>query len=547
MVQTTTPLLLYNARLWSPDPLPSSATAVLVQDGRIAWLGSDHDARHHAPPSAQAINLAGRVLMPGIIDSHFHLLMGARWRYGAQLDSARTVDALQALVHDFAAAHPDHEWITGRGWQYAAFQGMPIHRRLLDAVVPDRPVCLTAFDGHTAWVNTRALERAGILRAAPPLEFGEVVMDADGATGELREPPAMNLVRSLIPPVPPDAEAALLRAVLRECAAFGITSVHNMDGDADSLAAYRAFDQRGELTVRVYVPLLVEPGTHPDALEAWAHDTAALHRAHHTSASAMVRTGLIKLFADGVIEARTAWLLEPYTGSASRGMLNFDEAAFFQLIARADALGQQVAVHAVGDAAVRLALDAFAHARAVNGARDSRHRVEHVELLHPDDVPRFAALGALASMQPLHAEFGIDDSNPWQQAIGPARWDRGFLWRDLLGAGAPLAFGSDWPVVTMNPFAGIRAALTRPTIRVNGGWTRDQRLSLEITLRGYTSAGAYFEFAEREKGMLAPGALADLVVLDSDLFAIAAEAPHQLDAVRSALTIVNGCVVHDAL
>ncbi|MCS6774188.1 MAG: amidohydrolase [Anaerolineae bacterium] len=535
-------LVLHNARIYTLDPRQPWAQAAVLKEGRVAWVGREDDLPANAPRAAEAINLSGRLMLPGLIDAHFHLVAGARWRFGVQLDAARSVPELQTHVRAFAEAHPDRPWITGRGWQYSAFGETPIHRRLLDEVVPDRPVFLNAFDGHTAWVNTRALKLAGLLDSAPTsLNFGQVVVDADGTpTGELREPPAMDLVRRLIPPLSEDDESALLRQVLRECAAYGITAVHNMDNWDDGLRVLRAFESRNELTVRVYLPFSVEPGMPESALEEWEAQTGELRR-DRRSPEALLRTGSMKFFADGVIEAKTAWMVEPYAdGSSDRGSPNFEPSEFKRLVCKADALGYQVCVHAIGDAAVRLALDAFAEAAQRNGQRDSRHRIEHIEVYHPADLHRFRELGILGSVQPLHAEYGAD---LWRQLVGASRLPFGFAWHDLLNVGAPIAFGSDWPVVTMNPYEGMRAGLFRQPLSADAA---SHRLTLPQLLDGYTRSAAYFEFAEDTRGMIAPGYLADIIVLDRDLFEVASN-PGALVETRSVLTLVGGRVVHNQL
>jgi predicted amidohydrolase YtcJ len=552
-------LVLRNARIYTQVRADPWAEALAVQDDRIVWVGPDMHASDWIGPETQVIDVGRRLVLPGLIDSHFHLLMGARYLRDLQLGDARTVEEVQVRLRAFAAAHPEREWLVGQGWQYSLFAGGSAPTRaLLDAVVSDRPVLLIAFDLHTAWANTAALQRAGILNGAPaPLSFGAVVMGEDGlATGELREPPAMDLVRRLIPPLTREEETDLLRQALRLCAGYGITSVHNMDGNAYSLALYRDLEARGEMTLRIYVPLLVEPGTSEDAIEAWVQATRDTQRASngegaHAAAAPFVRTGCVKLFADGVIEAKTAWMLEPYDdGSGDCGRPNFDPDEFKKLIVKADALKLQIFVHAIGDAAIRATLDAYELARKLNQPRDSRHRIEHIEVLDPVDLTRMKRMRVLASMQPLHADFGSDPNNPWRQLVGPKRWAWGFPWRTILNAGVLLAFGSDWPVVTMNPFEGMRAALTRPKLDFSDERSHfpDHRLTLTELIAGYTLEGAFFEFQESEKGRLKPGMLADLAVLDTDLFNLPrADLQAAIASTRSALTIVGGRVVHRAL
>lgn len=552
-------LVLRNARIYTLVRADPWAEALAISGDRIAWVGQDVDAADWVGPDTEVIDAGRRMVLPGLIDSHFHLLLGARSLRDVQLDAVSSLAELQARLRAFADAHPDREWITGRGWQHRLFAGGGApSRTILDAAVSDRPVYLVSSDGHTAWVNTMALERAGILNGvANAPRFGAVVMDADGrATGELRESVAMDAVRNLIPPLTPDEEESLLKQALNECATYGITSAHNMDGDADSLAVYRRLEARGEMTLRLYVPLTIKPGTPEAAIEAWANETRGARHKSHDEGSAQresprVRTGCVKLFADGVIESKTAWLLEPYDdGSGDRGRPNFDPDEFKRLITKADALKLQIFVHAIGDAAVRAALDAFDLARKLNQPRDSRHRIEHVELLDPVDLTRFKRMRVLASMQPLHAEFGTDPDNPWRRLVGPKRWAWGFPWRTMLNAGVLLAFGSDWPVVTMNPFEGMRAALTRRKLDFSDERSLfpDHRLTLEELITGYTLDGAFFEFQENEKGRIKPGMLADLAVLDTDLFgAPQADLETTIAHTRSALTVVGGRVVHRAL
>ncbi|MCS6847735.1 MAG: amidohydrolase [Anaerolineae bacterium] len=551
-------IVLRNARVYTLVRTDPWAEALAISGDRIVWVGPDMDASDWVGPDTQVIDAGRRLVLPGLIDSHFHLLIGARALRDLSLDDARTMDEVQSRLRAFADAHPEREWLTGRGWQHSLFAhgGRP-ERAALDAVVPDRPVCLVASDGHSAWVNTVALQRAGILHGpANQPSFGAVVMGDDGsATGELREA-AMDFVRDLIPPLAREEEDALLRQALRACAEYGITSVHNMDGDAQSLAIYRDFEARGELTLRIYVPLTIEPGTPEAAIEAWVNETRdisrmALEARAEPGPMPLVRTGCVKLFADGVIESKTAWMLEPYDdGSGECGRPNFDPDEFKRLITKADALKLQIFVHAIGDAAVRAALDAFGMARKLNQPRDSRHRLEHIEVLDPVDLTRMKRGRVLASVQPLHAEFGSDPDNPWRRLVGPKRWAWGFPWRAILNAGVPMAFGSDWPVVTMNPFEGMRAALTRPKLDFSDARSHfpDHRLTLEELIAGYTLDGAFFEFQERDKGRIKPGMLADLAVLDTDLFNVPrADLEASIAGTRSALTIVGGRIVHRAL
>ncbi len=517
--------------------------AIAIRHDRIVWIGPDEDARAWQHATTQVINGDGMLALPGLTDCHLHLQNGARALGMLRLETVPSVPDLQACLAAYAAAHTHLPWIIGRGWRYRIFtDGQVPDRRLLDAVVPDRPVLLTAFDGHTAWANTVALQIAGILNGAEtgnPLST--VVMGADGlASGELREAPAMDLVRRWIP-LPTETELReLLRRALHELNALGITSIHNMDGDEAQRARYRDLAETDILTVRIRLPLSLSPGMNPDRITEWAQD-ARLHP------HPFVQTDAVKLFIDGVVEAKTALMIEPYDdGSGDRGVANYDPVEFVDLITRADAAGLQVCVHAIGDGGVRQTLDAFAAVQRVNGQRDSRHRIEHAEIVDPADLPRFASLGVIASVQPLHVEFGLDQQNPWWRLVGPQRRRFGFPWRDLLRAQAKMALGSDWPVTDPAPLRGMQVACTRGKLDCNplASDFPDQHLTLAQALAGYTTWAAYAGFREHELGRLAPGYLADLILLDRD---ITASPPDQIAAARVMLTIVGGKVVfrHD--
>ncbi|HXF62337.1 MAG TPA: amidohydrolase family protein, partial [Caldilineaceae bacterium] len=338
-------------------------------------------------------------------------------------------------------------------------------------------------------------------------------------------------VRALIPKPDGARRRALLHKALGLAAAAGITSVHNMDGDEEQLKLYTALEDAGELSLRVYVPYSVKPETPIEALQeaaAWRQQFQGSH----------VRAGSIKLFMDGVLESYTALMVDDYADRAGdKGSALFTAGHFNRIAVEADRLGLQICVHACGDGAVRRTLDGYAHARAVNGPRDSRHRIEHIELIHPNDIPRFAELGVAASMQPYHAPLAVDGSDVWPYRVGKERWGVSFAWETLRQAGARLVYGSDWPVVSMDPMLGIHAALNRLP------WAEglpDQRQTLENTLLSYTRDAAWAEFQEGIKGTLAPGQLADLVLLSADLFATP---PEEIASVRPLLTLCDGKVV----
>ncbi|HNB54681.1 MAG TPA: amidohydrolase, partial [Anaerolineales bacterium] len=377
-----------------------------------------------------------------------------------------------------------------------------------------------------------ALQKAGILHGADVPAGSEIVMGADGlATGELRERGAFHYVNDLIPEPTEPEKRALLHQGLRLAAQMGITSVHNMDGDMGQLTRYMALEDTGELTLRVYIPFSVRPETRIEAL-AEAVEMA------NANPGGMARGGAVKFFMDGVIESYTALMLDDYEGTpGNKGGALFTAEHFNRMATEADRLGLQIFVHAIGDAAVRRTLDGYEAAQQANGKRDSRHRMEHIEVHHPDDLPRFAELGVIASMQPLHAPLTASGHDIWPARVGVARWDRSFAWNRVREAGARVVFGSDWPVVSQSPFKGMFNALNRAPWQEN---LSDHCQTLEQTLLSYTRDAAYAEFMEHEKGMLKPGYLADLVLLSEDIFTVP---PADIERVHPRMTVVDGRVV----
>jgi predicted amidohydrolase YtcJ len=529
-----TSLIIHNAHVYTVDPAQPRAEAVVLQGNRIAFVGRTVDALAQRTPQSTVIDGAGCSLLPGLIDSHFHLLWGSLKLESLQLDGATDLAHLAELIRAYAAAHPDKVWIEGYQLRYTIIPpAAPITRAWLDELVPDRPLLIFAFDMHTAWANTAALRRADLLHGRPLPPGNEIVMDRETglATGELREFDAYNPVRDLIPKRNSADQRRLLKKGLALAAQHGITSVHNMDNKDNQITLYADLAAAGEMTLRIYVPYDVKPETPLDALA----DAAAMARQYQGS---HVRAGAIKLFMDGVLESYTALLVEEYADApGNRGMALYSAEHFNAIAAEADRLGLQIFVHACGEGAVRRTLDGYAHARRVNGPRDSRHRIEHIETLHPADLPRFAELGVIASMQPLHSPLTRHDAEVWPVRAGVARWPLSFAWQTLRESGAHLAFGSDWPVVTLDPMQGFYAARNREP------WADghpQQRQTLEQTIASYTRDAAYAEFMEHEKGMIRPGMLADLVLFDRDLFTTP---PAEIGQARAQMTICDGQIV----
>ncbi len=534
-------VLITGSRVYTADPAFPWAEAVLTRGKSIAFVGSEAEARAQAPAGTESVHVPGGLIVPGLNESHVHLSLAAANLPLLNLEGVVTPDQLQERLRDYGTAHSDRAWIQGYGLFYEALTGLDQPPRVvLDAAVSDRPILVTAFDGHSAWANTAALERAGIAQGADLPRPSEVVVDPVSglATGTLKEHARALIVRWIAQPSVAERDDMLCQAV-RHMTHLGITSVQNMDGDLARLEQYERLRAQGDLSVRAYHYMSMREEMPRACLDEFAELTRRYTDPWN-------RTRGIKLFIDGVVESKTALLLEPYAdGSGETGVPDMDPEAYREIVVAADRLGMDVATHAIGDRGVRLALDAYEAAQESNGGRrDRRHRVEHIEVIHPGDIPRFRRLGVTASMQPLHAAPTTDPRfSPWTRLVGPAREPYAFAWRRLLEAGAPLAFGSDWPVVTPDVRMGLHTALTRTDMSNEpmGGWQPQLGVTMAQALDAYTRGGAYAEGQDDVKGILRPGLLADITAFTRDLFAVS---PDVIPAVGIALTIVDGRIVH---
>ncbi|MBL8217973.1 MAG: amidohydrolase [Bryobacterales bacterium] len=505
---------IHNGKVWTGGGKQPFAEAVFVDNGVVQAVGSNHAIRRLHTGRTQVLDASGRLVMPGFHDAHIHFLSGSLGLANIDLTGVCTLESIQRKIAEYAQAHPEKQWITGRGWEYYCFPNKRLPRKEdIDAVVKDRPVLLTAYDGHTAWANTKALERADINRATRFAGYGEIVKDADGQpSGALKEG-AIGLVRKHVPAITREERLNALRQGMRLAASLGITSMQNASGDEEELSLYEELQRRNELTVRISFALSIPP----EAPLTRADEVAALAKRH---GSGLLRVRGVKLMMDGVIESFTAAMLEPYANHEGTGSHAWTQPKFEAMVARCHRNGLQVFTHAIGDRGIHLTLDAYQRAQA-RLKRDARHRIEHIEILHADDLPRFAQLGVLASMQPIHAD--PDTIDVWSQAIGPQRLPLSFAWRSLEKAGAKLVFSSDWPAsISVNPIRGIHNAVNRRTVdgKPAEGWLPQQRVSLDTALRGYTEHAAYSSFEEKVKGRIAPGMVADLIALSQDLFSI---------------------------
>lgn len=531
----TADYVLVGGRVWTGDGSEPKATAVAIRGNKILGVGDDKSMLKLAGKSTRRIDLGGKFVMPGINDSHIHFLSGSLGMFEVNLNGATTIAEFQSVILKFAKENPDAPWITGRGWQYSIFGDRFPTRADIDAVVSDRPVFLRAYDGHSSLANTKALEIAGVTAKTEFKGFGEIVRDASGnPTGMFKE----DGDEALYLKIPRADRARRLKALRRgiEVAhSLGITSIQNAHGSLAEVELYEELLRSGELKLRTSFAFSIDPKTA-------AEDVRLAAEAKKKFNSPMLRVHAVKIMIDGVIESHTAAMLAPYANKPeTSGSPTFSAEALNETVALADRLGLQVYIHAIGDRGVRMALDAFEHAIKVNGRRDSRFRIEHIETIQAADMKRFKELGVIASMEPIHADPATIDV--WSKAIGAERSSRGFAWRALENAGATLIFSSDYPAsISMSPWRGLHTAVNRRTFDgfPAAGWFPEHRVSVDTALRAYTANGAFASFEESLKGRVKTGMMADLIVLDRDPFKVPASELHKLSAT---MTIFDGGIV----
>ena len=534
-------LVILNGRVYRADGSGGFGEAVAVAGNKILKVGTNREIKRLATRGTRTIDAHGGTVLPGFNDAHLHLVSGGLGLQQATLLDATTLPQVEETIRAFAAAHPDRPWVLGRGWYYGPFPGGLPTRQQLDAIVPDRPAYMRCYDGHTGWANSRALALAGITRETPDPPGGIVVKDRTGEpTGVLKEA-AQELMAKVLPPWTRDDRLQAVRDAIALAHRFGITSVQNANGSAEDLALYDELRRKGDLRLRVYASMSIDAPLAPgdaDRLDAtW----------RQFGDDPLLKTGAAKLLIDGVIESHTAVMLEPYVNEATTGLPNFTREQLEAIVAEMDRRGWQVWIHAIGDGAIRMSLDAFERAAAANPApaRGRRHRLEHVETIDPADIPRFGGLGAIAVQQPFHGNPSPAQLDVWKANIGPIRASRGWAQRSIFDAKGRLAMGSDWPVVSLDPRLQINMAVNRTTPQGDpeGGWLPEQRLPLTAALDAYTSGAAYASFDEKRKGTLAAGMLADIVVLSADVFS---QPPARVLDAKVALTIFDGQVVYEA-
>ena len=527
--QSQKPETIYtHASIWTGVPGAPRAEALAVGQGKLLAVGPAAEVAKLAGPATKTVDLGGRFVVPGLIDTHTHFHSGGFQLASVDLRGAASREDFARRLEAFARTLPPGKWITGGDWDHEAWGGELPWTLWIDAAAGDHPVFVNRLDGHMALANTKALELAGITRETPDPPGGLIVRDPRSGvpTGVLKDE-AMSLVSRIIPaPTEADRDEALQRA-MRHAASLGVTQVHDM-GTWDDLAAGRRASAKGALLLRIYafVPL----DTWPRLAELVKNEGRG---------DDWLRWGGLKGFVDGSLGSTTAWFHEPYTDAPeNRGLVVTESARLAADIKGGDAAGLQVVVHAIGDRANDWLLDTFAEASQTNprspGGR--RFRIEHAQHLSPAAIARFARQGVIPSMQPYHA---IDDGRWAEKRIGPVRIQTTYAFRSLLDANARLAFGSDWTVAPLSPLEGIYAAVTRRTIdgKTPGGWVPAQKITVEEALRAYTAGGAWAGFQEDRLGTLEPGKLADFVVLSEDLFKVDPVAIRDVKVLR---TVVGG-------
>lgn len=546
-------LVLLHGKIWTGEPAAKPGPqqgfgplveAVAIINGRFFAAGTSDEVRAYVGPGTRVIDLQGRLAVPGLIDSHVHFVDGGFQLLRIDLKDARSEEEFVRRIAGKAKTLLPGRWLLGGNWDEQAWPSAKLPTRwLIDAVTPNNPVFINRYDGHAALANSLALKLAGVTRATPEPSGGVIVRDPQSGepTGVLKDAAEEFVARVIPRPTEAEMEEAL-KAALAEARRVGVTSLHNITTDSDSpsgsftseMQLLRRAEQEGWLTVRLYN---IVPIAHWKRLAE-----AGISRG---MGSDFLKLGAVKGFADGSLGSGTAWMFEPFDDEPGNRGLPMDllnpPSNMEALLRGAGEARIQACIHAIGDRAVADMLGLYGR---VGGDKAAAHRfrIEHAQHVRPQDFARFGKLGVIASMQPYHA---IDDGRWAEKRLGPARARSSYAWRSMLDAGAPLAFGSDWPVAPLDPLLGIYAAATRATLdgKHPDGWFPEQKLTVVEALRAYTAGSAFAAFEENEKGTIAPGKLGDLVVLSDDLFSIP---PEKIKDVRVLLTVVGGKVVYEA-
>ncbi len=534
-------LALRNGAIYTVDGSRSWAETIAIDDGRIVYVGNDAGAKDYIGPQTQVVDLKGRMVVPGMQDVHIHPISGGIEANGCDLNAATTVDEYIAIIKKYADEHPNDPWIKGGGWSMAAFgPGALARKELIDAIVPDRPVILSSRDGHTTWVNSRALEVAGITRDTPDPADGRI--DRDPKTGEpsgsLQEG-ASSLVAGKSPPNTDQVRDDGLRYAIKMLNGYGITGVQDASVDEADLKTYHRLDEAGELSLHVVGSIWWER-------EPGLAQIEGIKKLRSDYSKGRVDAGTVKIMQDGVLENYTGVVLEPYRLKGQqdvRGIPMIEPELLKQAVTKLDAEGFQVHFHAIGDGAVRQSLDAIEAARTANGQLGHRHHISHIQLIHPDDQPRFRQLNVIANFQPLWAyadDYVTELTLPFISKAAAAYM---YPIASMERSGAVVAFGSDWSVSTANPFEEMETAITRMSSvgETEEPFMPEERIGLPEALAAFTINAAYTNHDEKNTGSLEVGKRANLAVLDRNLFEIPAT---EISDTKVLLTLFEGKPVH---
>jgi hypothetical protein len=533
-------ILIVHAKIFTGDEKTPWAQSLAIRKGKIVAVGTDEQVARYRAIGTKQIDAGGKLVLPAFTDSHIHMTEGGLSLLHVNLEGAKDAADIQNRLRAYAAQHPDDPWILGRGWNYAMFapETLP-NKKILDQLFPATPVFLEGYDGHTYWANSKALALAEITKSTPDPLNGAIVRDPSTGepTGALKEY-AGDLVAKVVPKPDHVQKLNALRAAMKWANQNGLARVHSCGGDFENLDLLQELRDDNQLSVRFHIAYL------PDPPKLRPQDVEAVEAARKKFHDQWIDVNSVKFFLDGVVESHTAAFLEPYSDDPStKGSLFWNPEEYRSAVAQLDKSGFQLYTHAIGDYAVRTALDAYEFAEHQNNTKDDRNRIEHIETITATDIPRFAKLRVIASMQPLHSYPDEDTLDVWARNIGPDRASRAWVWKSIALDGGRYTFGSDWPVVTLNPWEGIQTAVTRQTSdgKPPGGFCPSQKLTVAEAVEGYTMDAAYAGHLEKSEGSLEPGKVADVIMVDHDIFEID---PHTIDQTKVVLTIVGGKIVY---
>lgn len=531
-------LVLKNGAVYTLDASRTWAQCLAVKEGRLVYVGSNEGVEPWLGESTKVEDLYGAMVLPGFHDSHVHPAISGVELLQCNLHEARSVDEVFQEIESYEASHSDKPWLVGGGWQVSLFPPGQPNKSQLDKIISHKPAFLASSDAHTAWVNSKALEMAGISADTPDPPGGQIERDERGhPTGLLREE-AIQLVGHLLPASSPEEYRQGLLDGLAVAKQFGVTSLIEANASTPILEAYQRLERENLLTARVVAALSTDAKRGTEQVEE-----LKLQRERYRGD--LLRANSVKLYADGVIEGHTAALLEPYHGKGHRGLMIWPEAVYAEMISALDKAKFQIHVHAIGDRAIKNTLDQIEAAMTENGRWDSRHHLAHLQLLDPRDIPRFRNLGTIANLQPFWAFRDDFISKLTEPFLGPQRSQWLYPFRSFQEQGVTIVAGSDWSVTTMNPLRAIQVALTRsdPEVPEQEAWLAQQRMDLPSLLAWYTINGAYGMNQEKQTGSLEVGKWADLVVLEHNLFDLP---KNKIGQVRVLKTVLAGKTVYTA-